>query len=71
MPDEDPTTPLGLRQADQARTDFAALESDLKAIYARLERMPPRAYLAPTALGIILCTAVTTALCGWWLMLCP
>jgi hypothetical protein len=33
MPDENPLT---LRQADQARTDFASIESDLDAIMARL-----------------------------------
>jgi hypothetical protein len=44
---------LTLRQADQARTDFAAIESDLEAIYARLARMPTCADLARSALRII------------------
>jgi hypothetical protein len=43
MPDEHM---LALRQADQARTDFAALESDLQFIMGRLARMPTRGDLA-------------------------
>jgi hypothetical protein len=30
---------LALRQADQTRTDFALIESDLRAIYARFGRL--------------------------------
>jgi hypothetical protein len=60
MPDENPLT---LRQADQARTDFASIESDLDAIMARLARLPTRGDLAKTALGIILST---TALVILW-----
>jgi hypothetical protein len=45
---------LTLRQADQARTDFAIIEDHLEAIYARLERMPTRVETARTALmGVI------------------
>jgi hypothetical protein len=53
---------LALRQADQARTDFAALESDLQFIMGRLARMPTRGDLARSALGIIFCSAVFTTL---------
>jgi hypothetical protein len=41
MPDEHILT---LRQADQARTDFAAVESDLEFIMAQLARIPTRTY---------------------------
>jgi hypothetical protein len=37
--------PLALRQADQARGDFAAIESDLEFIMGQLARMPTRAFL--------------------------
>ena len=53
---------LTLRQADQVRTDFAIIESDLEAIYARLARLPTRGDLAKTALGIILSTAALVIL---------
>jgi hypothetical protein len=33
-----------LRQANQARTDFAAIESDLEFIMAQLARIPTRTY---------------------------
>ena len=57
MPHDDPVHRLTLRQADQARSDFAIIESDLEAIYARLARVPTRGDLARTALGIIFCSA--------------
>jgi hypothetical protein len=41
---------LTLRQADQARTDFAIIEDQLEAIYPRLARMPTRMEMARTAL---------------------
>jgi hypothetical protein len=41
---------LTLRQADQARTDFAIIEDHLEAIHARLARVPTRAEMARTAL---------------------
>jgi hypothetical protein len=41
---------LTLRQADQARTDFAIIEDHLEAIHARLARVPTRVELARTAL---------------------
>jgi hypothetical protein len=45
---------LTLRQADQARTDFAIIEDHLEAIYARLARVPTRMEVARTALlGVI------------------
>jgi hypothetical protein len=37
MPDEDQ---LSLRQADQARTDFAIIETELEAIHKRLSQLP-------------------------------
>ena len=45
----DPERHLTLRQAGQARTDFAIIESDLEAIYARLAGMPTRMDLARAA----------------------
>jgi hypothetical protein len=54
MPDDNLLT---LRQADQARTDFAAIESDLELIMARLAKIPTRKELARSALGIIFGTA--------------
>jgi hypothetical protein len=46
-----------LRQADRARTDFAAIESDLEFIMDRLAKIPTRKELARSALGIIFGTA--------------
>jgi hypothetical protein len=40
-----PDYPLTLRQADQARSDFAAIESDLQLVMSQLARLPTRAYL--------------------------
>jgi hypothetical protein len=42
---------LVLRQADQARTDFALLESHLELIAAQPAKRPTRRELAGTALG--------------------
>ena len=63
MPDK---YPLTLRQADQARTDFAAVESDLEFIMAQLARIPTRKEQARNTLGIIFATATlsTLAVCG-------
>jgi hypothetical protein len=47
MPDERAFT---LRQVDQARTDIAAIESELEVIQAQLARLPTRRELAQTAL---------------------
>jgi hypothetical protein len=57
MPDQNTLT---LRQADQARTDFAAIESDLQFVMGQLARLPTRGDLAKVALGIIFCSAVFT-----------
>jgi hypothetical protein len=54
MPDEHHFT---LRQADQIRTDFAAIESDLEAIMERLSRLPTRKELAFRPLYVILGSA--------------
>jgi hypothetical protein len=56
---------LSLRQADQARTDFALLESNLETIAGQLARLPTRRELAQAALGIIFCSAVLTTLFVW------
>ena len=59
MPDEHTLT---LRQADQARTDFAAIESDLQFVMGQLARLPTRRDLAKAALGIIIATAALVIL---------
>ena len=45
---------LTLRQADQARTDFAIIEDHLEAIHARLARVPTRVEIARPALEPLL-----------------
>jgi hypothetical protein len=57
---------LTLRQADQARADFSAIEDDLKFIMDQLARIPTRREQARNALAIILTTAMLTtlAVCG-------
>jgi hypothetical protein len=47
---DDPERHLTLRQADQARTDFAIIETGLESIHARLAVMPTRMDLARAAL---------------------
>jgi hypothetical protein len=37
-----PADPFTLRQADQARTDFAIIEDELEAIHKRLTQLPTR-----------------------------
>ena len=54
--------PLALRQADQARTDFAAIESDLQFVMGQLARLPTRRDLAKAALGTIISTAALVIL---------
>jgi hypothetical protein len=50
MPDERSFT---LRQIDQARTDFASIDSDLQFIMERLSRMPTRKEIwRATLLGV-------------------
>jgi hypothetical protein len=51
------THTLALRQSDQARTDFALIESELEVIQKQLARLPTRGELAKAALGIIFATA--------------
>jgi len=51
-----------LRQADQTRTDFDAIESDLEVIQRQLTRLPTHRELAGTALGIIFATMMLTTL---------
>jgi CHASE3 domain sensor protein len=43
---DDPERRLTLRQADQARDDFAAIESHLEFIMGQLARLPDRAYVS-------------------------
>jgi hypothetical protein len=59
MPEE---YPLTLRQADQARNDFAAIEGDLQLVMSQLARLPTRGDLAKAALGIIISTAALVIL---------
>ena len=42
--------PPTLRQADQARTDFALIESNLEFLAGQLARVPTRAYVCKIAL---------------------
>jgi hypothetical protein len=56
---------LTLRQADQARTDFALIESNLEFIAGQLAKQPTRGDLAKAALGIIFCSAILTTLFVW------
>jgi hypothetical protein len=56
---------LTLWRADQARTDFALIESHLEFLAGQLARVPTRGDLAKAALGIIFCTAVFTTLFVW------
>jgi hypothetical protein len=51
---------LTLRQADNARADFALIGSNLKFIASQLAQRPTRGDLAKAALGIIFCSAVLT-----------
>ena len=62
MPDEHILT---LQRLDQARNDFALIDSNLELIMGQLARQPTRGDLAKAALGIIFCTAVLTTLFVW------
>jgi hypothetical protein len=53
-----PERRLTLRQADQARTDFAIIEDDLEAIYARLAKIPTRSETLRLALGCVAAVVV-------------
>jgi hypothetical protein len=55
-----------LRAADQARTDFALLESNIEIIAGQLARLPTRAYLCRT---LLLATASVWALIAVLLLL--
>jgi hypothetical protein len=54
MPDENHLT---LRQADQACTDFAAIESDREMIMERLSRLPTRKEIVLRPLYVIVGSA--------------
>ena len=54
-----------LRQADQARTEFALIEDQLEFLAGQLAKQPTRGDLAKSALGIIFCSAVLTTLFVW------
>jgi hypothetical protein len=58
--------PLALRQADETRADFAAIESDLQFVIAQLARIPTRKEQARNTLGIIFATAMLTTLAVLW-----
>jgi len=64
---DSPDHPLALRQVDQARADFAAIESDLQFVMSQLAGLPTRAYLCRM---LLLATASLWALLGavaFWL----
>jgi hypothetical protein len=42
-----------LRQVDQSRSDFAAINAELEALHAQLARIPTRMEIARTALAVI------------------
>jgi hypothetical protein len=58
---EKPDYPLTLCQSDQARSDFAAIESDLHFVMSQLAQLPTRAYLCRM---LLLSTATLWALLG-------
>ena len=58
---DSPDYSLALLQADQARSDFAAIESDLQFVMSQLVRLPTRAYLCRM---LLLTTASLWALLG-------
>ncbi|MGC1889823.1 MAG: hypothetical protein WA709_27650 [Stellaceae bacterium] len=58
---DSPDYPLALRQADQARSDFATIENDLQFLMSQLARLPTRAYLSRM---LLLTTASLWALLG-------
>jgi hypothetical protein len=49
-------------KTDQARAEFAAIESELEVIQKQLARLPTLRELARTALGIIFATMMLTTL---------
>jgi hypothetical protein len=63
MPNE---YPLALRQADQARSDFALMQEHLEFLSGQVARLPTRAYLCRT---LLLATASLWALLAVVLLL--
>jgi hypothetical protein len=57
-PGDDPERRLTLRQADQARTDFAALEAHLEFLMHQMVQLPTYQQLAKFALLITFVAAV-------------
>jgi hypothetical protein len=51
-----------LRQVDQARTEFPAIEDDLQFLASQVAQLPTRRDLAKAALGIIISTAALVIL---------
>ena len=73
MPDtaNDPSYPLALRQADEARADVYAIQDDLDFIKSQIARPPDRAWLARMGLlGFgsvwLLLAGVAVMLAGKW-----
>lgn len=65
MPDlaPDPDCPLALRQADEARGDFAAILDELDFVNWQLSRLPTRAWISRLGLlGFSSVWALLTAL---------
>jgi hypothetical protein len=60
VPDRFDTERLTLRQADQARTDFAAIEDHLEFIMSQLARIASRHQLTQRLLLAMLGTAALT-----------
>jgi len=58
----DPEYRLTLRQADQAREDFAAILDELDFVKLQLSCLPTRRDLAKVSLGIIFATAALVIL---------
>jgi hypothetical protein len=58
---DDPDRPLTLRQAAQARDDFAMIMDELDFVKAQLARLPTRKDQAFTPLLIVVLTAFGTA----------
>jgi hypothetical protein len=58
---DSPDYRLALRQVDQARSDFAAIESDLQFVMSQLARLRTRAYFCRM---LLLSTASLWALLG-------
>ena len=49
--------------------DIATMRADIEELHARLAALP--AVIARAALGIIICTAVTTTFLNWWILAHP